>query len=68
MDIIDHHRTGDRTGPSSDSVHRLLIIQSAYVARQLSEHTMTPVEQGEATTRKRLDDAYYRAFRRYIGD
>ncbi len=66
MDIIDHHRTG----PSSDAAHLLVIIEShsAHVARQLSEHTMTPVEQGEATTRKMLDDAYYRAFRRYTGD
>ncbi len=66
MDIIDHHRTG----PSSDASHLLVIVQShsPHIARQLNEHTMTPVEQGEATTRKMLDDAYYRAFRRYTGD
>jgi hypothetical protein len=63
LDIIDHH---------SPHVARLTeyvrITRTIHYTGQLSEHMMTPVEQGEATTREMLDDAYYRAFRRYTGD
>jgi anti-anti-sigma factor len=46
----------------------VLITRTIHYTGQLSEHMMTPVEQDEATTQKMLDDAYYRAFRRYTGD